>query len=182
MSSANKIGKQAAHNLQGVADNLLTDTKRIIARHGKVMQEVYEALLGVVPGRELDHVEYLFGQYRRALRKNEATEASAGTVGQICAAVVRLITAGKELPDTYTAARAMAYPPKPKKAAKGAEDSGESEAEANPAPSPATPADRVAACISIINAMDLDELTTLMLYIDDLARTRAAAADTAQAA
>jgi len=162
----NKIEKKTAENLQGIAAHLFTDTRRIVVRHGKLMQEVYDPIRAACVGRELSHVEYLLKQYRKALRNDDSTKASEGSIGQVCAAIVKLCREGRFYPENYAEARAIAYPPKLKGPRQPAAKEDGSEADDTPEPAPVKGRDKVAAVLAIVASMNLAELQAVAISIE----------------
>lgn len=107
-----RIGKNEAKILEGVATNLFTDTRVIIEQASGVMDSIYQACKKVVKGREQAHVKYLLSCYKQLVNDDPSISAAKGTVDQITAAINRILKDGGELPDSYTQARRLAYPPK----------------------------------------------------------------------
>ena len=107
-----RIGKNEAKVLEGVATNLFTDTRVIIEQASGVMDSIYQACKKVVQGREAAHVKYLLSCYKQLVNDDPSISAAKGTVDQITAAINKIIKEGLELPDSYTQARRLAYPPK----------------------------------------------------------------------
>lgn len=107
-----RIGKNEAKVLEGVATNLFTDTRVIIEQASGVMDSIYQACKKVVTGREQAHVKYLLSCYKQLVNDDPSISAAKGTVDQITAAINKIIKEGGELPDSYTQARRLAYPPK----------------------------------------------------------------------
>lgn len=107
-----RIGKNEAKVLEGVATNLFTDTRVIIEQASGVMDSIYQACKAVVKGREQAHVKYLLSCYKQLVNDDPSISAAKGTVDQITAAINKIIKEGGELPDSYTQARRLAYPPK----------------------------------------------------------------------
>lgn len=169
MSSANKIGKETAHVLAGVALNLHTDTKEAVQRYGSVMQDVYSKIRNALTGRELAHVQYLLKKYREALRDDPTTAAAEGSVGQVCATCVKLVRDGHALPESYGEARKLAYPPverAPRQPAAPvqAPEKGASEPKAVPADGKS----KLEAASAIIRTMSANELAAISVLVESL--------------
>ena len=107
-----RIDKGTAKVLEGVAHNLFTDTREIIVTANGVMDSIYRAVKRVVAGREMAHVKYLLACYKECVKNDPSIDAAKGTVEQVTAAVNKLLKEGMELPENYTQARRLAYPPK----------------------------------------------------------------------
>lgn len=107
-----RIGKETAKVLEGVASNLFTDTRHIIAQASGVMDSIYQACRVVVAGREAAHVKYLLSCYKVLVKDDPSVEAAKGTVDQVTAAINKILAEGLALPESYGQARRLAYPPK----------------------------------------------------------------------
>lgn len=107
-----RIGKNEAKVLEGVALNLFTDTREIIAQASGVMDAIYQRCKAVVQGREQAHVKYLLSCYKQLVKDDPSIGAAQGTVDQVTAAINKLTKEGMALPENYAQARRLAYPPK----------------------------------------------------------------------
>lgn len=168
MSSANKIGKETAHVLAGVALNLHTDTKEAVQRYGNVMQEVYSKIRSALTGRELAHVQYLLKKYREALRDDPTTAAAEGSVGQVCATCVKLARDGRALPESYGEARKLAYPPVERTPRQPAAPAAPEKGASGPEAVPADGKNKIAAASAIIRTMTANELSVISVLVEGL--------------